>query len=384
MLRVSLCTILLATVSTSALAALNLRTERNALCGVELYEERYDGDVCGWVYYEKQTNACELDRYEEGADLSCPGSDLGGRKITAELTKQASGGWSIAWWSLKGGSTVQGSEDIQKILGNTLPDLNPGNDKRETAFWSCKFSYVNTMGSSWYGGLSCTAKPFAATCAMEKFGKVYKPCRAESHGKESPKKCRSEEFDAELHNSCSFYKTPEEIDAFIDATYGSLAINSVSLPSKQADLYGSFRQEASFICLIEKYKDLEGYDDVFNDLVVKFKNAFSYDYAESSRTCAESANEAVPPKITAGDLDCKTYTVQTIKTLTKPESMNPAVFNRFKSTCSVKLAYDFAVSWFDDKLVEINQLLGDVVAKEDAERKQYLDGLKQSVLESKQ
>jgi hypothetical protein len=157
----------------------------------------------------------------------------------------------------------------------------------------------------------------------------------------------------------------------------------VSLPSKQADLYGSFRQEASFICLIEKYSNLEGYDDVTLDLTKKFKDAFGYSHTDSSRTCDESANEAIPPRITAGALDCANYTVQSIKTLAKPEAMNAAVFSRFKSTCSVKLSYDFAVSWFDEKLVEINQLLADIVARQDAERKAQLESLRTSVAESK-
>jgi hypothetical protein len=382
MLRVSVCTILLATIPTSALAALNLRTERNAVCGVELYEERYDGDVCGWVYYEKQTNACELDHYEKGADLSCPGSDLGGRKITAELNKEASG-WSIAWWSLKGGSTVQGSEDIQKILGNKLPDLNPGNDKRETAFWSCKFSYVNTMGSSWYGGLSCTAKPFAATCPMEKFGKVYKPCRAESHGKESPKKCRSDKFDAELYSSCSFYKTPEEIDAYVDATAQTLVNNAILLPAKQSDLYTTFRQEASFICLVEKYTAMPGYDDVVADLTKKFFETFGYEYNESSLACADASTEDRNYKITAGTLDCKNYDINSIRTVTKPTEMVQAVFTRFKSNCTTKVTYDYLVGWFDDRIGEVNQLIGDVVARKDADRRLRLQELRQSISESK-
>jgi hypothetical protein len=69
--------------------------------------------------------------------------------------------------------------------------------------------------------------------------------------------------------------------------------------------------------------------------------------------------------------------------LAKPEAMNAAVFSRFKSTCSVKLSYDFAVSWFDEKLVEINQLLADIVARQDAERKAQLESLRTSVAESK-
>jgi len=73
MLRTISCALILfASIHSSAFAALTLKTERNAVCGVELYEERFDGDVCGWVYFEKQSSACELDYYKLGADLSCP------------------------------------------------------------------------------------------------------------------------------------------------------------------------------------------------------------------------------------------------------------------------------------------------------------------------
>jgi hypothetical protein len=373
---------LLSSIPYTAFAELAIRTERNALCGVELYEERYDGDVCGWVYFEKQTNACPLDYVKSGPDLSCPESDLGGRKISTEIRK-INDTWTIEWFRLNGVSTTQGNEDIKVILGNSIPHSNSGSYARETSYWSCKASFVNTSGSSWYGGMNCTTKPYVASCPLEKFGKVYKPCRHESHDKESPKKCRSDKFAAERYNSCSFYKTPEEIDAFIEATYGSLAINSASLPSKQADVYGTFRQEATFVCLIEKYSGLEGYDDVAADLIKKFKEAFGYPYTDSSRTCADAANEAIPTSITAGALNCSDYTLQSIKTLAKPEAMNLLVFNRFKSTCTTKLSYDLAVSWFDEKLLEINQLLADVVAKKDTERKEQLESLRTSVAESK-
>jgi hypothetical protein len=382
MLRKVLSAALLIGFAPSLFAALTLRTERNAVCGVELYKEQYDGDICGWIYKEKQSNACELDRYESGADLSCPGSDLGGRKISAELSKQTSG-WSIAWWSLKGGSTTQGTEDIKSILGNTLPELNPGNDKRETQYWSCKFSYVNTMGSSWYGGIQCTTKPYAASCPLPKFGSIYKSCRAEAHGKESPKKCRSDKFDAELYSSCSFYKTAEEVDAYIDATAQTLVNNAALLPAKQSDLYTTFRQEASFICLVEKYQAMPGYDDVVADLTKKFFETFGYEYNESSLTCADASKEDRNYKITAGTLDCKNYDINTIRTAAKPADMAPALFTRFKSNCTTKVTYDYLVGWFDQRIAEVNQLVSDIVARQDEARKQRLEDLKKSISESK-
>lgn len=382
MIRSILCIILLAVSVSPAFSALVVRTERNAVCGVELYEERYDGDVCGWIYKEKADNACELDHYVTGADMLCPGSDLGGRKISASLNKQ-NVGWSIAWWSLQGGSTVQGTEDIKTILGGTLPELNPGNDKRETSYWNCKFSYTNTTGSSWYGGVSCTTKPYAASCPMAKFGSIYKSCRHESHGKESPKSCRSDKFAAELYNSCNFYKTPEEIDAYIDATAQTLVNNSILLPAKQSDLYTTFRQEASFICLVEKYDAMPGYEDVTADLTKKFFDTFGYEYNESSLSCADASTEDRNYKITAGALDCKNYDINTIRSAVKPAEMVQAVFTRFKANCTTKVTYDYLIGWFDERIGEVNQLVGDVVARQDAARKQRLEELKQSISESK-
>lgn len=221
-------------------------------------------------------------------------------------------------------------------------------------------------------------------CEHPSFGiKTYKSCRSPLHPVESYKTCSLIEFGVELYKECSFYKTPEEIDAYIDATYSSLSINSILLPAKQADLYSSFRQEASFICLIEKYKDLEGFDVVFDDLTKKFFDSFAYDYTSSSVTCADAANENRNWKITAGALDCKNFDINSIRSLKQPDGMNSAVFNRFKSTCSSKLTYDFVVNWFTDKATEVSQLLDDIVARTDAARKVQLEELKKSVIESK-
>lgn len=378
MLRTISCALILfASIHSSAFAALTLKTERNAVCGVELYEERFDGDVCGWVYFEKQSSACELDYYKFGEDLSCPGSDAGGRRITAQMN--GFGPLNISWATSQGGSTLQGGEDIRSLIGSSIPNEN---FTRETRFWSCKVGGVRPQGS-FIGAITCTAKPFAASCQNPKFGSVYKSCRHSSHGNESPKKCRSDKFSPELYKSCSFYKTPEEIDAYIEATYSSLALNSTLLPARQADLYSSFRQEASFICLVEKYKDLDGFDVVYDDLVQKFKTAFTYDWTQSPLTCADATNENASLRITAGTLDCANFTLDTLKTLTKPETMNNLVFNRFKSTCTTKLSYDLLAGWFDAKSTEIGQLIEDVVAKQDANRKAQLQELKSSVTSSK-
>lgn len=383
MIRNLLASILfLSLVPTVSYGALSIKTERNALCGVELYEERFDGEVCGWIYYEKQTNACPVDYVKSGPDMSCPGSDQGGRKISTEIRK-INDSWTIEWFRLNGVSTVQGTEDIKAILGNSIPHSNSGSYVRETSYWSCKASFVNTTGSSWYGGINCTTKPYAATCPLEKFGKVYKPCRHESHDKESPKKCRSDKFAAERYNSCSFYKTAEEIDAYIDATYQSLVNNAVMLPAKQSDLYTTFRQEASYICLVEKYNGMLGYEDVAADLTKKFFETFGYEYNESSLTCADAATENQAYKITAGTLDCANYDVNTIRSVTKPADMVPAVFTRFKANCTTKVTYDYLVSWFEQRLQETNQLLGDLVAQRDAQRKSALEDLKKSISESK-
>jgi len=67
----------------------------------------------------------------------------------------------------------------------------------------------------------------------------------------------------------------------------------------------------------------------------------------------------------------------------KPADMVQAVFTRFKTNCTTKVTYDYLVGWFDDRISEVNQLVGDVVAKQDAMRKQRLEELKQSISESK-
>ncbi|MDQ3235495.1 MAG: hypothetical protein M3Q07_27105, partial [Pseudobdellovibrionaceae bacterium] len=222
------------------------------------------------------------------------------------------------------------------------------------------------------------------TCRLPEFGiESYQSCRHSSHGIETYASCRLPEFGIEQYNECSFYKTPEEIDAYIEATNETLVNNATLLPAKQSELYTTFRHEASFICLVEKYNAMPGYEDVVNDLTQKFFGTFGYEYNESSLTCADASTEDRNYKITAGTLDCANYDISSIRTVAKPDNMVQAVFSRFKVNCTTKVTYDYLVRWFDDKLLEVNQLLGDLVAIQDANRKRSLEELKQAISESK-
>ncbi len=361
------------------------QTRRNELCGVELYEERSDRpDVCGYRHAFKSSPACPLDKFASGTDLDCPGSDFGGRKVKPETKFFGSSAVTINWGKTQGGSTVQGGENVSQLVGDYFADyktfgtpaVGGGGVRwtRESRFWSCTLEAQKNPQFS-YATVECTAKPFAATCELEKFGKIYKECESPSHEIVGAKTCRSDQFNAELYNSCSFYKTRDELNVYLTEVSASADNYIMILPMRQADLYSKLRDEASFKCLIEKYVGAPFMEEVVVDLQDKFFLIFGLKYEESEVDCGNVAID-VNPAITAGKLDCNNYTYDSLKALVMPEGMSKGLFDGFVKKCQAKIVYDSLSNWFETKKTEISLLENDLAAQKDTALRNRLIELK--------
>lgn len=119
MIRNLIAIVILLSLAPASYGAPSIETERTSLCRVELYEERYESEVCGWVYEEERTNACEVECYDSGPHMFCPGSANGGRKMAAQIGSSNGSTWSIDWRTATR-STVQGTSDVAAILGSSI------------------------------------------------------------------------------------------------------------------------------------------------------------------------------------------------------------------------------------------------------------------------
>lgn len=210
------------------------------------------------------------------------------------------------------------------------------------------------------------------SCRNEAFGIAgYEVCRAPSHGVESYQTCSKPEFGIESYRECSFYKTPEELDAYIEATTESLQTYSQILPTRKGELFTRLSNESAMACLVWKYEGEPTYEEVVSDLKKKFLAVFGYNVEDATVDCNDES-ERSEIRFTLGTLACDLLPKDALSTLAKPEGVSDNQFTRFKQNCTMKKSYDILVEWFDSKSAEISELLSDTVARSDVEAAQRL------------
>ncbi|MDQ3230797.1 MAG: hypothetical protein M3Q07_03170 [Pseudobdellovibrionaceae bacterium] len=299
------------------------KTLRHPLCGVELYFSKVDEKCGAGLYFEQRSPNCEVEAYNERQDKAC-GSEMKNVEICSP------------------------------------PPNCP----------TCEVRCRTVL------------REVRKTCRLPEFGiESYQSCRHSSHGIETYASCRLPEFGIEQYNECSFYKTPEEIDAYITEVSISLENYAQILPTRQADLYSKVRDEASFKCLIAKYKGQDFLEEVVADLEEKFFLIFGFKYEESEVDCAQTVIDT-NPEIRAGALKCTDYTYDTLKTLTQPEGISKGLFDNFVKKCQAKVVYDNISNWFETKKAEVSLYENDLAAKNDEAIKKRLIDLKSKLDQS--
>ncbi|WP_141732307.1 hypothetical protein [Oligoflexus tunisiensis] len=294
-----------------------LKTLRHPLCGVELYFTKVDQKCGAGLYFEKRSPSCEVEAYSERSDIAC-GTEMKNIEICAR------------------------------------PPRCPTCEIR------CRYEL----------------REVRKTCRLPQFGvESYKSCRHASHGIEAYASCRLPEFGIERYKECAFYKTPEELEAYITEVSLSLENYTQILPMRQADLYSKIRDEASFKCLIEKYDGQDFMEEVVIDLKDKFFLMFGYKYDESEVDCTQTEIDT-NPEIRAGELTCAGYTYDTLRTLAQPDGMSKGLFDNFVKKCQAKIVYDNIANWFTTKKEEVSLFQDDLAAKNDASLKNRLLELK--------
>lgn len=219
--------------------------------------------------------------------------------------------------------------------------------------------------------------PVPASCANIAFGvKGYETCQDPSHGIQSYQTCSREDFPIATYKTCSFYKTSEELTAYIQATSESVETYQLILPAREGELLSRLNSESAFACLIRKHEVEPMYDTVVTDLKEKFLLVFGYDVKDSIADCSDESISSTKIKFTLGGIDCDSIVKDGISTLVKPDAVSDGIFARFKQNCTMKKSYDGLVGWFDTKLAEVNLLKADIIAKSDTDALTKLEELR--------
>ncbi len=317
-------------IGTTQAHALELQTRENKLCGVERYVSHTND------------NRCPVDLYQSIADSACN-----------EIFKSKQDG------KICGYDLGHGSSRCDPAPGSHNPPLQTAPDPER----GCPGGYV------------LTKVPTPKTCRDKSFGhEGWEFCRSPSHPAESYQTCERPEFGVKNYKTCSFYKTPEELDAYIDATKESLEEFRSALPDRQGQLFALLKSENGLGCTITKYLNNPDYTEVVNDLKDKFNLIFGYSYADAVLDCSDETLKSTKIEVKIDSLDCDTLP-ESLKAVAKPDSITDAQFTQFIKKCNAKRSYDNIVNWFATKQTETDQLLGDLAAKSDPAAAQNLRDL---------
>ncbi len=309
--------------------SLELQTKRHPICGVEAYQTRRD-PVCGIeLYVSKESSFCSPSKFNSRADAARCGT-------------------TCKWVTPTG-------RNGELITG-------PGGRPQRT----------------------CVGQ-VPKTCEHPDFGAVaYQTCRHPQHGVELYSECQSPQFGAAQYNLCSFYKTPEQVEAFISETKLSLDTYASILPVRQGELFSRLRNEKALACLIDKYSVDPLYEQVTIDLREKFFLIFGYERSDAQVSCRNVNVNDVEVKVTLGRLDCKSFNRSSLAALEMPPGIAEGPFKRFKQNCSLKISHDTLLNWFTTKADEIDLLLEDLAARQDSKARNSLLKLKEEISSSAQ
>ncbi len=307
-----------------AAMSFELQTARHQLCGVENYQARRD-PICGAdIYFSKESPVCPPARFNVRADANRCG--------TACKMVQPKG---------RNGELITG----------------PGGRIHRT----------------------CVGQE-PKSCEHPDFGVIaYQACRHPQHGVELYRECQHPEFGNAQYKSCSFYKTPEQVEAYIYETKSSLDTYASVLPIRQGELFSRLRNEKALACLIDKYSADPLYEQVAIDLNEKFFLIFGYERSDVQVSCQNINMSEVQVKVTLERLDCEAFNRTTLSSLQNPANIAEGRFKRFKQNCSLKISHDSLLSWFQNKEEEIGLLLNDQVARQNPKAREKLSRLKEEI-----
>lgn len=333
-------------------------------CGVERYRSDR-GEVCG------------PERFNARADITCPGSDGGGRSVRFLSYRS---GFKVILIT-KNVSTVQGGEDIAALITN-INDLGPitlqptmssgGRRVRDTLFWNCETTMgAGTSNDQW---TVCTAKQFLASCEKPDFGvALWAQCENNAFGELTYLSC--DDPSQPVYDSCQLRKTASEVDSYVAEVLSNIDYNAQLYAVNLGSFLARTQDKIQMACLIDRHQDKPQYAAIIGDLVDKFEANFGEIYEPG--TFAEQCNTAVPASprdMTFNELTCSSLTTEEVRDGVKA-SADPSA-KRFYNNCFSQKAYELPRSWFQFHLDEVGLLLNDVVARKNESARQDLLNLR--------
>lgn len=302
--------------------ALELRNERNEVCGVEQRETKQH-PLCGKIYNSRAEYPCPVNQYNRGTSASICGY---------------TNGWCKRWSRCSvysEGTCVEPAPDATCVEWHRV----------------------------------------AATCRDEAFGvESYQTCEDPSFGFKEYKSCTRDhpDFKPILYYQCEFYKTPGELDTYLTEVESVMEVYALDIADAMSDLYAKVSNERAFWCMIDKYKDDPFYDEVVIDLQDTFFLEFGIDYTEISYDCSVPIG---PITITLAGIDCDDLSIDELTNMTQPPETTRGQFVRFRSQCRSKKSYEAKEAWFVLKEYELGLLVDDIVARQNPEVKGEIESV---------
>jgi hypothetical protein len=370
----------------SALTHSPLKTITGSECGISGYVQT-QRKACGVEKYRSDRGeVCGAEKYNSRADLSCPGSDAGGREIrTTGSAYNGNAGLNVSInWNTAVGSTIQGNENIQAIIGYNYANANTfgewdsktGAWIRETNYWKCRLQAASNPQFS-YAAVSCIAKPYAATCEKKEFGPaLWAFCENKAFGDLSYFSC--DDPNQPIYGTCQIRKTNAELEAYTSTVANDIDYNATLFATNLATFLARIQDKIQMACLIDTYYLNPQYSALIGDLVDKYESNFGelYEQNQYADQCLSDI-APVPQEVTFNELKCSALTTDDIRAGLK-NTADPAT-KRFYNNCFSQKSYELPKSWFTFHLEEIDLLLDDVIAKNNASAKQSLLDLKTSL-----
>jgi hypothetical protein len=355
-----------------------LRSYNGPECGPATYPTT-PREECGKIYETKESSACgPALSFNSGEDLSCPGSDLGGRTVNvgARISNPT---LSFEWFNVRGGPIVQGNENLQNVLGSSLSDyrsfgqqINGMTWVKETRYWKCTMTVTGPSSMSLYPNINCVAKPYAATCPLEKFGgKQFPTCSLSTFAVIGFQSCL--DYSKPSYPDCQLRKTQTEVDTYISYLESEIDAKSELYAINLSNFLVQSRQKGAMACLIKSYIDNPLYEAVLSDLQDLYLEYFGELFDPTVEYDCQSSSAITD--LVYEDVACSTLTTAFIT-----EEVRKATTDRrkkaFYNQCLSQKAFNLTENWFQFQIKEIDFLIGDLVARNNPSVREKLEALK--------
>ncbi len=223
-------------------------------------------------------------------------------------------------------------------------------------------------------------KDVPATCSNIAFGvATYKSCENPAFGAREFNSCPDRKHP--IYPTLLIRKTSSETESYIANVQSQIENYSIMFATNLASLLSKVADKVSTSCLLDTYEARPQFKAMVVDLILKFETSFGEVYQPQKYAADCSSKAELPADIQYGELKCSTLSSQSVLSQTGIAGVEAGLQN-FYIKCLYQKGYEAPKEWFQFQLDEIDLLLNDFAAKDNAAIKQELIDLKQNLYDA--